>query len=83
MVSAEYSIPVFEAVRIATFTDMGNLTGAEYDFANLFKNYCWTYGIGLRIDIPGFPIRFDYAIPLKKDSDLTREERFIFWIGFE
>jgi outer membrane protein insertion porin family len=83
LVSAEYSIPIFEAVRIATFTDLGNVTPDDYDFANLFKDYCWTYGIGLRIDIPGFPIRFDYAIPIKKDSPLTRKQPFSFWIGFE
>ena len=83
MVTAEYSIPIFEAVRIATFSDAGNLSADDYDFSGLWKNYCVTYGVGLRIDIPGFPIRFDYATPIKKDSTLTRDEHFIFWIGFE
>ena len=83
MVTAEYSVPIFEAVRIATFSDAGNLTPNDYDFGNLWKNYDWTYGMGLRIDIPGFPIRLDYAMPIKKDSTLTRDEHFIFWIGFE
>ena len=83
LVSAEYSVPIFEAVRIATFSDAGNVTPDSYDFANVWKNYCWTYGAGLRIDIPGFPIRFDYAVPIKKDSELTRDNHFIFWIGFE
>ena len=83
MATAEYSIPIFEAVRIATFSDVGNVTPSDYDFSGLWKNYCWTYGAGLRIDIPGFPIRFDYAVPLKKDSPLTRDNHFIFWIGFE
>ena len=70
-------------MRIATFSDAGNLTAKDYDYANLWKDYCWTYGIGLRIDIPGFPIRLDYAMPIKKDSTLTRDEHFSFWIGFE
>ena len=83
LISAEYSIPIFEAVRIATFTDLGNVTPKDYDYANLFQDYCWTYGMGLRIDIPGFPIRFDYAVPFKKDSPLTRRQPFSFWIGFE
>ena len=82
-VTAEYSIPIFEAVRIAMFTDAGNVSPTSYDFVDLWKNYCWTYGTGLRIDIPGFPIRFDYAVPIKKDSTLTRDNHFIFWIGFE
>jgi outer membrane protein insertion porin family len=83
MVSAEYNIPLFEAVRWAVFTDAGSLHRDEYDFANLTRDYCWTYGTGLRIDIPGFPIRLDYAVPLRKDSELTRTENFVFWIGFE
>ncbi len=83
LVSAEYSIPIFEAVRIATFSDLGNVTPDSNDISNLLKNYCWTYGAGLRIDIPGFPIRFDYALPIKKDSQLTRGQPFSFWIGFE
>lgn len=83
LVTAEYNIPVFEAVRIAAFTDVGSLSSADYDFGNLTKDFCWTYGAGLRIDIPGFPIRFDYALPLKSDDTLTRTERFVFWIGFE
>jgi outer membrane protein insertion porin family len=83
LISAEYSIPIFEAVRIAAFTDAGSLSGDDYDVSNLLTDYCWTYGLGLRIDIPGFPIRIDYAVPLRKDSNLTRTENFVFWIGFE
>ena len=83
LVSAEYTVPLFEAVRLAAFTDAGSDTRDSYDFGNLLKNYAWTAGMGLRIDIPGFPIRFDYATPIRKDDKLTREERFIFWIGFE
>ncbi|MEI8243914.1 MAG: outer membrane protein assembly factor BamA [bacterium] len=82
-VSGEYSIPVFEAVRIATFVDAGSLSAREYEFQNLAKDYCVTYGMGLRIDIPGFPIRIDYAVPLRMDDPLTRTENFVFWIGFE
>ncbi|MEI6209996.1 MAG: outer membrane protein assembly factor BamA [bacterium] len=83
LVSLEYNIPVFDAVRFALFTDIGNLKPAEYDFTSLTKDYCWTYGAGLRIDIPGFPIRIDYAVPRRTDDDLTRTESFVFWIGFE
>jgi len=79
----EYSIPIFEAVRIALWSDAGNVTPRDYDFSNVWKDYCLTYGPGLRIDIPGFPIRFDYGMPIKKDSTLTRDQHFVFWIGFE
>jgi outer membrane protein insertion porin family len=83
MVSAEYNIPLFEAVRIAFFSDAGSLHRDEYDIGNLASDYCVTYGTGLRIDIPGFPIRLDYAVPIQTDSELTRTENFVFWIGFE
>lgn len=83
LVSAEYTIPVFEALRLAAFTDAGSNSRDSYDYANLFKNYAWTAGLGLRIDIPGFPIRLDYATPIVKDDKLTRDDRFVFWIGFE
>jgi len=40
------------------------------------------YGIGIRFDIPGFPLRFDYAWPLETDEFNDRESgRFSFMIG--
>jgi len=42
-----------------------------------------TAGVGIRIDIPGFPIRFDFAVPVVDDDDYTDEEVFSFVIGFE
>jgi outer membrane protein assembly factor BamA len=46
-------------------------------------DWAWTAGMGLRIDIPGFPLRFDYAWPIVRDEQLTRTERFSFLIGIE
>ena len=40
-------------------------------------------GMGIRFDIPGFPIRIDYAWPVRKDSELTKSDRWIFWIGYD
>jgi len=50
------------------FSDAGSVTGESYDYGNLAKNYSWTYGVGIRIDIPGFPIRFDYAMRLSRTT---------------
>jgi len=81
MASTEYTIPVFKAVRFATFMDVGSL--GEDAFDPQLSDVCVSVGIGLRIDIPGFPIRFDVATPVVSDDDYTDEEYFSFAIGFE
>ena len=79
--TVEYTIPVFKAVRFATFMDVGSL--GEDAFDPELSDVCVAVGIGLRIDIPGFPIRFDLAKPMVEDDDYTDEEFFSFAIGFE
>lgn len=81
MATAEYTIPVFKAVRFATFMDVGSLGVDAFDPET--SNVCLAAGIGLRIDIPGFPIRFDFAKPFVEDDNYTSEEVFSFTIGFE
>jgi outer membrane protein insertion porin family len=81
LATAEYTIPVFKAVRFATFMDVGSL--GEDAFDPELSNVSVTAGVGLRIDIPGFPIRFDFAVPVVDDDDYTDDEIFSFAIGFE
>jgi len=81
LASAEYSIPVFKAVRLAAFLDAGSL--GEDAWGGSMSSFCVSGGLGLRIDIPGFPIRFDIARPFKKDDSYTDTEVFSFSIGFE
>jgi len=81
MASTEYTVPVFKAVRLATFMDVGSL--GEDVFDPELSDVCVSVGVGLRIDIPGFPIRFDVAKPVVSDDDYTDEEFFSFAIGFE
>jgi len=78
--SAEYTIPLFKALRFATFADVGSLDADA--FSPGFSDYAASIGFGLRVDIPGFPIRVDYARPIVQ-PDNTEEQAFIFWIGFE
>ena len=82
LASLEYTIPVYpKLVRIAGFYDIGNVWLDAYDF-NVLK-YCSDIGIGLRIDVPGFPIRLDYAWPLEISGDVERTSaRFNFWLGY-
>ena len=79
--SAEYTIPVFKAVRLAAFIDAGSL--GEDAFGGSMSDFSVSAGIGLRIDIPGFPIRFDIARPFKDDDRYTDTEVFSFSVGFE
>jgi len=81
LASAEYTNPVFKAVRLAAFLDAGSL--GEDAFGGSMSSFCVSAGVGLRIDIPGFPIRFDIAHPFKKDDSYTDTEVFSFSIGFE
>ncbi|MGI5869326.1 MAG: outer membrane protein assembly factor BamA [Kiritimatiellia bacterium] len=77
----EYTIPLFTFLRMAAFYDIGNVWADPYDFD--LGEYASSIGGGLRLDIPGFPMRIDYATALEKDDDLTRERRLVFWIGFD
>ena len=79
--SIEYSVPLSKWFRLGAFYDIGNVWEEPFDAD--FSEYASSVGGGLRIDVPGFPIRFDYAVPLEKDDDLSRTQRWVFWVGFE
>lgn len=78
--SAEYSIPVVQNIRLAMFYDIGMVWPDAYEFEMGDLNSA--YGVGIRFDIPGFPLRFDYAWPVETDEFNDRESgRFSFMIG--
>lgn len=81
MASAEYTIPLGKMFRLAAFCDIGNVWAEPFDAD--FGEYAASYGGGIRIDIPGFPIRFDYALPFEKDDDYTDTRHWVIWIGLE
>lgn len=81
MFSAEYAVPIAGPVRLAAFFDIGNVWSEAFDFD--LGEYASSWGLGIRFDIPGFPIRLDYAFPLESDDEYTRKEHFIFWIGID
>jgi outer membrane protein insertion porin family len=85
LASAEYTVPAgVPHIRFAAFFDIGSLEVDPYDFS--CKEYAWGTGIGLRLDIPGFPVRLDYAfdtgVGTDRELDKTRTERWSFWIGY-
>ena len=80
--SAEYTVPCpgIPKFRFATFYDIGNVWADPYNFDT--SQYAAGAGLGLRLDIPGFPMRFDYAWPMKKDDPRSRTENWSFSIGY-
>jgi outer membrane protein insertion porin family len=79
--TAEYTIPVFERLRLAVFYDIGYVYDEAYEWD--FSQYNSDWGVGIRLDFPGFPLRLDYAWPLERDPDDTRRSgRFQFTIGY-
>ena len=75
----EYIIPVIKYLSIALFTDLGSVGADEFDFET--DNFCWTIGLGLRLNIESFPIRLDFATPIVDPDDDVDEQVFSFTIG--
>lgn len=67
-VNLEARFRVSENVGIVPFVDGGMVYSDEYP--ELFTDFQWAAGLGLRYYTPIGPIRFDVAVPLdKKDDD--------------
>jgi outer membrane protein insertion porin family len=79
--NAEYTVPIVKYVRIAGFTDLGAVGEDEFDFATDY--FCWSVGLGLRLDIESFPIRLDFAVPVVEPDDDVDKECFSFTIGYD
>ena len=81
MAKAEYTVPIISSIRVAGFFDIGNAWLDAFDFD--LGNTASSAGVGLRFDMPGFPIRIDRAWVVEEDSPLTDTDEWVFWIGFE
>ena len=77
----EYTVPIVKMLRLAVFSDLGSVGEEEFDL-DFSDTFAWTAGVGIRLDIPMFPIRLDFATPLKK-PDHAEEEVFSFSIGYD
>ena len=80
--TAEYTVPLWNRIRGAIFYDIGAVSGDTYDFFDK-DNINSGFGVGVRLDLPMFPIRLDYAIPhIKDDRNDSGGGRFNFLIGY-
>jgi len=81
MGSAEYAIPIVSHIRLATFYDIGNVWTDPYELD--LNDLASSAGVGIRFDIPGFPIRIDRAWVIDFDDEYTDNDPWVFWIGFD
>lgn len=81
MANVEYTIPLISGLRLAFFYDIGNVWREAYTYH--FDNMASSAGIGLRLDVPGFPVRVDRGWVLDADSPYTDEDAWVIWIGFD
>ncbi len=77
----EYTVPIVDKVRAATFYDVGFINEKSYDFAT--AGYNADFGFGLRLDLPIGPVRIDYGIPVKQDPGENARGRFNFNVGYQ
>jgi outer membrane protein insertion porin family len=83
--SAEYSIPIFEqghgiSVRFALFYDIGGVQLKPYSYA--LSNFDDNWGVGLRLNLPIGPLRFDYGVPIHHDRWNSGNGQFQFGVGY-
>ncbi len=81
LASLEYTVPIVPSVRVAAFYDTGSVWKDAYEFDG--GALASSMGVGIRLDLPGFPIRVDHAWVLDKDSPITDTDMWVFWIGYD
>ncbi|WP_290469061.1 BamA/TamA family outer membrane protein [Lacinutrix sp. MedPE-SW] len=85
--NVEYRFPIFSYFKGAVFADAGNVWNSEENPAlpggkfssDFLSELGMGAGVGLRVDVQGFVIRFDLAAPFH-DPSLDERERFNFEI---
>jgi outer membrane protein insertion porin family len=79
LATAEYSLPIIDRLRFAVFYDMGNVFYKSYDFST---DYSSDAGVGIRLNLPIGPLRFDYAFPIQDAYGTSGNGRFNFTVGY-
>jgi outer membrane protein insertion porin family len=84
--NAEFRFPIYRFFKGALFTDAGNIwllksnplsAGSAFSFSGFANELAVGAGIGLRIDVSFFVLRFDLATPLRKPW-LEENHRWVF-----
>jgi len=77
----EYTIPIVKMLRFALFSDLGSVGEDVFDL-DFSDTFAWTGGAGVRLDIPMFPIRLDFAAPFVTPEHAEKEV-FTFMVGYD
>jgi len=84
--SVEYTIPIVERIRFALFYDIGQVYGSSWSFnsdstkGEKFYNDNW--GVGIRLNLPIGPMRFDFGVPINADKYNDSSGKFQFGVGY-
>lgn len=78
-VALEYSIELFNPVRLAAFYDIGFVNSDSWDWNP--SDYNSDFGIGVRVLIMGAPMRIDLGFPLKTGNYNDDGMQFNFSFG--
>jgi outer membrane protein insertion porin family len=81
--SAEYTVPVIENIRVAAFYDMGFVNADSWDPSpsDLYSDV----GLGVRLKLPisPLPLALDYAIPVSSPDDKAdKGGQFNFYLNY-
>jgi len=82
-VQLEYTIPIIEQVRFATFLDAGFVNEDSFDFG--INEFVSDAGVGLRLNLPFGPMALDYAVPIKKSDTNAIDDggQFQFYMNYK
>jgi outer membrane protein insertion porin family len=81
MANIEYTVPIVKGVRFAGFYDVGNVWADTYTLET--SDLASSAGVGVRFDMPGFPIRIDRAWVIDYDDEYTDDDKWVIWIGYD
>ena len=80
-ITAEYTFPIMDRIRGATFYDTGFVNPGAYDMG--LSQLASDAGLGLRLDLPIGPVRLDYGIPIQNPHHSSSTGQFNFSIGYQ
>jgi outer membrane protein insertion porin family len=80
-ITAEYTFPIVDRVRGASFYDTGFVNPGAFDMS--VDQIASDVGLGLRLDLPIGPVRLDYGIPIQNPHHASTTGQFNFSIGYQ